>query len=83
VKDGGGVDQLNTEEKVALSLLFPEEFDYVDSGMVEAVASIHCRITMAEVMHVREKVAHHLAEEMNWNAGYGGGSVPGRSQTRS
>ncbi len=82
VKESGGHDQLNSLEKVALSVLFPMSFDYVAPGMAPAVASVQLRLGPAELLLIREAVARHLAEEVNWNAGKGGGSVPGRHVTR-
>lgn len=81
-KDSGGADVLNSLQKVALSVLFPNSFDFVDSAMVPQIASVQLRLSPEEVQLIRMKVAAHLAEEMNWNAGRGGGSVPGRSATR-
>lgn len=83
VKDSGGHDQLNTMEKVALSVLFPMSFDYVPTGMAPAVASVQLRLAPAELILIREAVARHLAAEADYNAGQGGGSVPGRKITRS
>lgn len=82
VKESGGHDQLNSLEKVSLSVLFPASFDYIPQGMAPAVASVQLRLSPTEVMMVREAVARHLAEELNYNAGSGGNSVPGRSVTR-
>ena len=82
-KDCGGTDQLNTVEKVVLSVLFPGSFSHIGDGMVDAVSTVHLRLSPLEVQEVRGAVARHLAEEMNYNAGRGGGSVPGRSSTRS
>ena len=83
-KDSGGVaGQLNNEEKTALCVLFPGQFAYLDDGMVATVAAVQCKLTPFEIEEVRRRVAAHLAEELNWNAGLGGGSVPGRHQTRS
>lgn len=82
VKDMGGADQLNSLEKTALSVLFPQSFFYVDASMVSSVARVQLRLAPHEVEQVRMAVAAHLAEEMNWNAGFGGGSVPGRSTTK-
>lgn len=83
VKNSGGVDQLNTEEKVALSVLFPLQFDFVPASMTQFVASVNLRLAPFEVEQLRQFVASHLAEELNWNAGIGGGSTAGRSQTHS
>jgi hypothetical protein len=82
-KDGGGVDVLNGVDKIVLSVLFPTSFDTVGSQMAGHVAHVQLRITPEEVQMLRMKVAAKLAEELNWNAGMGGGSVPGRSSTRS
>ncbi len=83
VKESGGHDQLNSLEKVALSVLFPQSFSFVAPGMVSAVAAVQLRLSPLEVIQVREAVARHLAEEVNWNSGLGGGSVPGRHVTRN
>lgn len=82
VQESGGHDQLNSMEKVALSVLFPMSFDYVPDGMANAVASVQLRLSPAETLSIRESVARHLSEEENYNAGQGGGSVPGRHVTR-
>lgn len=79
-KQGG---PLNSVQQAALSALFPMTFNYHDSNMVDHVRTVNCRITPMEAIVVARKVAAHLAEEMNWNAGRGGGSVPGRSDTRA
>lgn len=83
VRDCGGVDCLTSEDKVVLSVLFPLSFDEVSASMVDHVARVQLRLTPAEVTAIRMKVAAQLAEELNWNAGLGGGSTRGRSQTRS
>jgi len=82
-KDCGGADQLNTEEKTALSILFPMQFNYIDSGMVLSVSAVQMKLTPLETVEVRRAVAAHLQEELNYNAGQGGSSAPGRHQTRS
>lgn len=83
VKNSGGVDQLNSSEKSALSVLFPHSFDFVPPGMAAGVMTVNLRLSPAEVLQIKEAVATHLAEEMNYNAGLGGGSVPGRSSTKA
>lgn len=83
VKDGGGTDILNNQEKTVLGVLFPAQFDYVDPALAGAIAMSQFRLSMGEIASVRMAVAAHLAEELNWNAGQGGNSVPGRSTTRS
>jgi hypothetical protein len=82
-KDGGGVDQLNSEEKVCLSVLFPEVFMEVDAAIVSTVAAVQLKITVDEMYAIKQLVARHVQEELNYNAGRGGNSAPGRNQTRS
>jgi hypothetical protein len=69
------------EDTVALQIMFPSLFPGLDSGMVEQMAAVQLDLLPQEREMVRRKVAAHFAEELNWNAGQGGGSVPGRSQT--
>ena len=83
VKDSGGHDQLDGLEKTALSVLFPSQFTFIDASMVASTALTNLRLTTEEISVLRQKIAAHLAEEMNWNAGLGGGSVSGRNQTRA
>lgn len=82
-KDSGGVDQLNNEEKTALSILFPMQFTFIDSSMTAQVAATQLRISPLECETIRQAVASHIQEELNYNAGRGGGSTHGRHQTRS
>ena len=74
---------LYTQEAVSLQILFPGAgFDGgVDPAMANAVAGVNLKLTPQEIALIRFRVASHLAEEMNYNAGQGGGSVPGRNQT--
>lgn len=74
---------LNSLEVVALSCLFPGQFDGVDPALASSVASVQFNLLPQECELIRQKVSSHLAEELNWNSGQGGGSVPGRSQTKS
>lgn len=82
-KDGGGIDQLNNEEKTALSIMFPMQFAFIADNMAAQVAAVHMRLAPAEIEAIRQGVASHIEEELNYNAGRGGSSVPGRHQTRS
>lgn len=82
-KDGGGIDQLNNEEKTALGVLFPMQFATVDNSMIMQVASVQLKISLMEMDAIRQAVAAHVQEELNYNAGRGGSSAPGRHQTRS
>lgn len=82
VKDSGGHDQLNNQEKTALGILFPLQFSFVGDTMTDAVAMVQMRLALVEVEQIRRAVAAQLQEELNYNAGRGGGSTPGRSQSR-
>ena len=73
-----------TQEYVALQVIFPTagfDFEHMDPGMLSAVSAVNLKLLPQEVLLIRAKVTAHLAEVLNWNAGLGGGSVPGRSQT--
>lgn len=73
---------VGTQECVALQAIFPGHFDKdVDPMMAASVAAVNLDLVPEETAMIRIKVAAHLAEEMNWNAGMGGGSTPGRNQT--
>lgn len=79
-----GAVPLFTQEAVALQVLFPLSFSGdVDPLMAASVAAVNLNLIPEEQALIRAKVAAHLAEEINYNAGLGGGSVPGRSQTKS
>jgi len=79
-----GATPLYEQESVALSVLFPTAFvDAMDPAMAASVAAVNLQLLPEEHIAIRIKVAAHLAEEMNWNAGDGGGSVPGRHQTKT
>lgn len=81
-KDSGGIDQLNGEEKTVLGAIFPLQFG-ISTAVAASMAMVQQRLTSIEVEQIRQTVAAHLQEELNWNAGLGGGSAPGRSQSRS
>lgn len=79
-----GAAPLYSQEAVALQVLFPMSFHgELDPSMVAAVASVNLSLVPEETAMIRMKVAAHLSEEMNYNAGLGGGSTPGRSQTKT
>lgn len=79
-----GAAPLYTQEQVALEILFPASFSgEIDPLMAASVAAVNLSLIPEEQAMIRAKVAAHLAEEMNYNAGNGGGSVPGRSSTRT
>jgi hypothetical protein len=70
---------LTSYEKAMLSLILPKEYQLIDSKLAATMA----RITDEEKLLVRVFIDRHFREEINYNAGQGGGSVPGRHQTRS
>lgn len=79
-----GAAPLYEQEAVALSVLFPGSFsDTIDPLMAASVAAVNIKLLPEEQAMIRIKVASQLAEEINYNAGNGGGSVPGRSQTKT
>lgn len=76
----GGLTNL---EQAALCCLFPNTFDFVDEAMVESIRKVMCKVSKDESKKVAMLVALHLNEVMNYNAGYGGGSVMPRSETQT
>jgi hypothetical protein len=79
-KDSG---PLNSLQKTALTVLFPALFFYIDTSMVASVREVNLKISAIEAMRLRNMVAAFVKEELNWNAGFGGGSTRGRSSSRS
>ena len=75
--ENGGV--LTNYEKALLSSILPGKFQLVD----QKIAATMARMTDEERMLVALTVLKHFHEELNWNAGRGGGSVPLRNVTRS
>lgn len=71
------------EDRAVLTAMFPgvPAFGGADEVMAVAVSRVNIRISPMERELIRQRVAAHFAEEINWNAGLGGGSVPGRSST--
>lgn len=61
-----------------LTVVFPLKFRKMEPRQ----ADILTQLSNSEKAAVAALVESHLAEELNWNAGQGGGSVPGRSVTR-
>ena len=73
---------VGTQEAVVLSVIFPGIFcEGVDPLMAAAVGAVQLDLIPEEVAMLRILVARHFAEEINWNAGQGGGTVDGRNQT--
>jgi hypothetical protein len=77
VRDGGHVTEY---EKAILALVLPKPFGKLINAKI---AQTMTKLSNDERMVLAHMVAAHLKEEINWNAGMGGGSVPGRSTTRS
>jgi len=77
LQDGGN---LTSFEKAMLVSILPGKFEGL---MDKRLAGVHARMTDEEKIAVALLVNAHLQEEVNWNAGRGGGSVPGRSVSRS
>jgi hypothetical protein len=61
-----------------LQVVLPDKF----RNMEPQQATILTQLSDSEKSKVREMVEAQLREEENWNAGQGGGSVPGRHITR-
>lgn len=77
VQDNGHVTEY---EKAILAMVLPKPF----SKMIDSkIAQTMTKLTNEERMVLAHMVAAHMKEVQNWNAGQGGGSVPGRSTTRS
>jgi hypothetical protein len=77
VKDRG---KLTGYEKAILALVLPKPFGKL---MDSKIAQTMTKLTNDERMVLAHMVAAHLQEVKNYNAGMGGGSVPGRGETRS
>lgn len=71
--------KLTGDEKALLTLTLPGIFPLMD----EKIAGTMFRMTDSERMLVAIAVKQHMNEELNFNAGRGGGSVPNRHVTRS
>jgi len=77
VKDNGNITEI---ERAILALVLPGKFH----SLVDAkIAQTMTKLSKDERMMLALMVEQHTREELNWNAGAGGGSVPGRSTTRS
>jgi hypothetical protein len=77
MKDAGHVTQF---EKALLALALPKPFQkLIDTKIAKTMT----KLSNEERMLLGLYLSQHLKEELNWNAGMGGGSVPGRGSTRS
>jgi hypothetical protein len=77
VQDAGYITEY---EKAVLALVLPKPFGKLINSKI---AQTMTKLTNDERMVLAHMVQAHLKERANWNAGLGGGSVPGRSTTRS
>jgi len=75
------IGKLTEFEKALLTVILPKQFQF--HGMDARLAGTHAHLSDEEKILVAMVVSGHLKEEENWNAGAGGGSVPGRHTTRS
>jgi len=74
---------LTNLEELILSVAFPDAFQFVDPTLASQLSRVNLRLSPMEIMTIRDLVSAHLKAEMNFNAGLGGGSVPGRAVTRT
>ena len=76
MKDGGSVTDF---ERALLTLVLPGKFkELIDSKIAQTMT----KLSNDERMMIGLLVEQHMREELNWNAGMGGGSVPGRGSSR-
>lgn len=71
---------LTNFEKAILTLILPGHFQLIDPQI--AAAFTHPPLTDEEKLLLATRVMRHFNEELNWNAGQGGGSVPFRHVTK-
>jgi len=70
---------LTNFEKALLTLILPGHFQLIDAQ----IAASFAHLTDEEKLLLSVKVMRHFNEELNYNAGAGGGSVPFRHVTKS
>ena len=70
-------EYLTPLEESLLTVFFPVRFSKVEVAQGE----IRTQLSRTEKKHLKNMVDARLKEELNWNAGNGGGSVEGRSRT--
>lgn len=66
-------------EESLLTVFFPLKFEKVEASQAE----IRTQLSRSEKAYVKDMLDAHFKEELNYNAGRGGGSVPGRGRTFS
>lgn len=64
-------------EESLIAAVFPLKFKKTEVAQGE----IRTQLSRSEKEYLKEYVNSHLKEELNWNAGRGGGSVEGRKRT--
>lgn len=64
-------------EESLLTVIFPLKFRKKEPQQAE----INTQLSRSEKEYLKDYITAHFAEELNWNAGRGGGSVPGRTRT--
>ena len=64
-------------EESFLTVLLPIKFTRKEPNQAE----VNTQLSASEKEFLREYINAHFAEEQNWNAGEGGGSVEGRTRT--
>ena len=77
IKDQGNITEM---ERAVLSLILPQQFGKLVNPKIAQTVT---KLSNDERMALAVIVNQHTKEEMNYNAGLGGGSVPGRSSTRA
>jgi hypothetical protein len=75
VRDNGN---LTPYEKSILAMLAPGGFSKI---IDTKIAQTMTKLSLDERMILGAMLRQHMQEELNWNAGGGGGSTPGRSVT--
>jgi len=77
MKDGGNTTEM---ERAIMCMALPKAFGkLIDSKIAQTMT----KLTKDERLLLALYLDKHRREELNWNAGQGGGSVPGRGSTRS
>lgn len=75
---------LTSVEELVLGCMFPLMFpQFVDARLATQLMSVQLRVAPWECAIVTSLVAAHIAAEMSYNSGIGGGGDPGRVHTRS
>lgn len=68
---------LTPVEESLLTVVFPLKFDKVEAAQAE----IRTQLSKTEKGYLKDMIEAKLKEQLNYNAGRGGGSVSGRTRT--